>query len=183
MSSETVLKPYDKDAFQNNPWSRAGKGFCSQATCVNDPTFMVVQIGEDTDKVRAVRAYCEPHKERWEQRKQAEAMKEPLPHRMPSKALQYIAEGRLTVAARSVDSALVLVQGSALEPYRTTFAGNHWQCTCKAAVNGLGCSHVQAARALTGLVEEKSLSLGNLPAPAKPGGIDTGAFWEQEDRG
>ena len=183
MSSETVLKPYNKDAFKLNRWSRAGKGQCSRATCTNTPTYMVVQVGEDSGQLRAVRAYCETDKIKWEERKQAEAMKAPLPHRIPSKALQYIAEGRLTVSARSEDSALVLVQGSEFDPYRATFAGNLWQCTCKAAQNGIGCSHIAAARAITGLVEQKSPTLGNLPAPPKPGGIDTGAFWEQEDRG
>jgi hypothetical protein len=179
MSSETILKPYDKTAFAKAPWSRAGKGFCSRPTCTNTPTHMVVQAGND----QPVRSMCDYDKVKWEERKLKMASKAPNPDRIPEKALRYIAEGRLTVAARSADSALILVQGTDPEPYRTTFAGNVWQCTCKAAQNGLKCAHVQAARAITGLVEQQSVTLGTLPAPPKAGGIDTGSFWEREAHG
>ncbi len=178
MSSETVLKPYDKEAFSKAPWSRAGKGQCSHPTCTHDAVLMVVQVEDE----RPVRSMCQKHGDHWTARKEREALKPPASDRIPEKALRYIAEGRLTVAARSEDSALILVQGTEPDPYRATFAGNVWQCTCKAAQNGLKCAHVQAARAITGLVEQQSPTLGNLPAPPKPGGIDTGAFWEQEDR-
>lgn len=68
------------------------------------------------------------------------------------KSARYIAEGRVRVVSVTGSSAIVLVFGSADEPYRVTYHGGAWQCPCPART--WRCAHVVAS-SLVVHVEDK----------------------------
>lgn len=72
----------------------------------------------------------------------------PRPKGVEAKAAAYIEEGRVKVAEVNDLSALILVRGSAAEPYECRWNGAVWTCTCESRV--WRCSHVVAASQVSG---------------------------------